>query len=55
MAEAGRSDASVSGQSEQNVVSMVLANRPWRLVRDLKFALAAALATGAYAVVTSSI
>jgi uncharacterized membrane protein len=55
MAEAGRSDANVGAQGEQNVMRMVLANRPWRLVRDLEFALAAALATAAYAVVTSTI
>jgi hypothetical protein len=55
MAEAGRSDTNADGQREQTAVSMVLANRPWRLVRDLEFALAAALATAAYAVVTSTI
>jgi uncharacterized membrane protein len=55
MTETGRSDAGAGGQREQSVVSMVLANRPWRLVRDLEFALAAALATAAYAVVTSTI
>ena len=55
MTEAGRSDANAGGQREQNVVGMVLANRPWRLVRDLEFALAAALATAAYAVVTNTI
>jgi magnesium-transporting ATPase (P-type) len=55
MAEAGRAEANAGGQREQSVVNMVLANRPWRLVRDLKFALAAALATAAYAVVTSTL
>ena len=55
MAEAGRSEANAGGQREQSVVSMVLANRPWWLVRDLEFALAAALATAAYAVVTSTL
>jgi hypothetical protein len=55
MAETLRSEADAGGQPQQNVVSMVLANRPWRLVRDLEFALAAALATAAYAVVTSTI
>ena len=55
MAEAGRSGANAGGERPPNVVSMVLANRPWRLVRDLEFALAAALATAAYAVVTSTI
>jgi hypothetical protein len=55
MAEAGRAGANLGGEGEQNMVSMVLANRPWRLVRDLEFALAAALATAAYAAVTSTI
>jgi hypothetical protein len=37
------------------LAGMVLANRPWRLFSTLKSALAAAFATGAYALVTPSI
>jgi hypothetical protein len=37
------------------LAGMVLANRPWRLFSTMKSALAAALATGAYALVTPSV
>ena len=55
MAETHRSDPNAGDRGERTLFRMVLANRPWWLVRDLKFALAAALATAAYAVVTSTL
>src|SRR5918998_2869322 len=43
------------GGQVRTVLRMVRANRPWWLVTDLKTALAAALATAAFSIVTNTI
>ena len=52
--DAGASGRAPEGHEELSIAQMVLANRPWRLVRDLSKVLVATLASAGFFIVNSN-